>query len=138
MKQQLREEQLTSLFEAWIVVDKNQWTYEQLEQLYVWSHAREHCNVALSNPSFEFWLLLHFEDGKGAVTQSECSDRLRNHIENYSKHIYPNKFKPQNIEKAVQRAKSRYDSTRQDRSQHPGNSTVYKLVERILNCKNIH
>ena len=44
----------------WLVVDKDKWTDKQLNDV------KEKCNknhfsLTVSNPCFEYWLLLHFE-----------------------------------------------------------------------------
>ena len=62
--------------EAWLVVDKDQWTDEQLSQLHQWSLKAKNYGFALSNPKFEFWLLLHFEDGSGVSSSQICSQKL--------------------------------------------------------------
>ena len=52
--------------EAWIVIDRDEWTEEQLARLHQWSNERTNHGFALSNPNFEYWLILHFEDGDNA------------------------------------------------------------------------
>jgi hypothetical protein len=42
---------------------------------------------ALSNPKFEYWLLLHFNDGTGIASSRDCSDRLKRHLPGYDKGI---------------------------------------------------
>ena len=61
----------------------------------------------ISNPSFEFWLLLHFEDNTATYIQDELEKRLEKHIgakykksEGINKHITD-----ENIKKAVVRSK---------------------------------
>lgn len=61
MSDHLESEGLKSSDEAWLVVDKDQWTEEQLRQLHQWSLQQANYGFALSNPKFEYWLLLHFE-----------------------------------------------------------------------------
>ena len=63
MKKFLKETKLSASDEAWLVVDKDQWTDVQLTKLHAWSQERDNYGFALSNPKFEYWLLLHFEDG---------------------------------------------------------------------------
>lgn len=54
MEDHLRQEELRSSDEAWLVVDKDQWTDEQLDQLHAWAQARDNYGFALSNPKFEY------------------------------------------------------------------------------------
>ncbi len=77
MEGHLRQEALGSSDEAWLVVDKDQWTDEQLDQLHAWARTHDNYGFTLSNPKFEYWLLLHFEDGTGIASSRDCSDRLR-------------------------------------------------------------
>ncbi|MBF0503345.1 MAG: RloB domain-containing protein, partial [Candidatus Riflebacteria bacterium] len=77
--------------EAWLVVDKDHWSDEQLNELWQWSQMQQmqgqHTikrGLAVSNPKFEYWLLLHFEDGS---SPQSCSTRLRFHIPGYDKTI---------------------------------------------------
>ncbi len=46
---------------------KDEWTDDQLSQLNEWAQGADNYGFALSNPKFEFWLLLHFEDGSGSA-----------------------------------------------------------------------
>jgi len=85
MTDHLESEGLKSSDEAWLVVDKDQWTDEQLTQLHQWSLQQENYGFALSNPKFEYWLLLHFEDGTGVTSSRDCTDRLKRWIPDYDK-----------------------------------------------------
>jgi hypothetical protein len=89
MEDHLRQEELRASDEAWLVVDKDQWTDEQLDQLHAWTQARDNYGFALSNPKFEYWLLLHFEDGTGIASSRDCSGRLKRHLPDYDKGIDP-------------------------------------------------
>ncbi|HON44452.1 MAG TPA: RloB family protein [Planctomycetota bacterium] len=136
MKKRLKKEDLKKSDEAWLVVDKDQWTDEQLSQLYQWSKQSDNYGFALSNPKFEFWLLLHFEDGKKVCDSKSCSQKLKLHLPNYNKSIDMNKISEIMIDKAIQRAKQR-DTPPCCDWPHTIGTTVYKLVENILkSCKN--
>ena len=60
----LKSKKLRKGDEAWIVVDKDNWSDHDLAQLFKWALQSDSYGFALSNPKFEFWLLLHFEDVK--------------------------------------------------------------------------
>jgi hypothetical protein len=77
MAEYLRQESLKKSDEAWLVVDKDQWSNEQLEQLLRWAQGSDNYGFALSNPKFEYWLLLHFEDGEGISSSRACLERLK-------------------------------------------------------------
>ena len=44
-------------------------------------------HVALSSPSFELWLLWHFEDNSAHISQTHVERRLRPHLPGYSKRL---------------------------------------------------
>ncbi len=131
MQEELKKEELRNTDEAWLVVDKDQWTDEQLTKLHEWSEQAENYGFALSNPKFEYWLLLHFEKGTKAATSQKCSDRLKQHLPDYNKGIAANKITLQMIKDAIQRAKTRDNPPCTDWPRNTG-STVYKLVEHIM------
>ncbi|MBT3290767.1 MAG: RloB domain-containing protein, partial [Victivallales bacterium] len=77
MAEHLRKDGLRKSDEAWLVVDKDQWTDDQLGELHRWAQQEDNYGLALSNPKFEYWMLLHFEDGNGISSVRDCGDRLR-------------------------------------------------------------
>lgn len=44
-----------------------------------------HIKIVFSNPSFEYWALLHFEDTDAPMDQNKAIDLLINHMKPYSK-----------------------------------------------------
>lgn len=132
MKDRLKQEPLKNADEAWLVVDKDQWNDEQLAQLHAWSQDADNYGLALSNPKFEYWLLLHFEDGTNIGSPSACSARLKRHLPNYDKGLDHRKITHAMIEKAIRRAKGRDNPPCADWPRTFGSTTVYKLVENIL------
>lgn len=127
----LKKNSLKDSDEAWLVVDKDQWTDAQLRELLTWSQSKKNYGFALSNPKFEYWLLLHFEEGKGVNTSRKCSERLKLYLKNYDKGIDLRKFTQDSISKAVRRAKLRDTPPC---SGWPGmtGTTVYRLVEKFI------
>lgn len=132
MTHHLEREGLKSTDEAWLVVDKDQWTSEQLTQLHQWSLQRKNYGFALSNPKFEYWLLLHFEDGAAVASSRDCSERLTRWIPEYDKGIDSRKISQVQIENAICRAKKRDHPPCEDWPRTVGQTTVYRLVENIL------
>ncbi len=131
MESYLRKESLRKTDEAWIVVDKDDWTEDQLCGLLQWAKKSENYGFALSNPNFEYWLLLHFEEGKGITNSQECLARLKRHLPNYKKDIDGKKITLELIAKAISRAKQR-DANRSNDLPQIWSTTVYKLVEKII------
>jgi hypothetical protein len=132
MEDHLKKESLKSSDEAWLVVDKDQWTNDQLGQLHAWSQTRENYGFALSNPKFEYWLLLHFEGGTGVTSSQDCTARLKRHLPDYDKGINIRKISNDRIADAIRRAKSRDNPPCPDWPKACGGTTVYKLVEKIV------
>jgi hypothetical protein len=134
MESYLRKESLKKTDEAWIVVDKDDWTENQLRELLKWAKKSENYGFALSNPHFEYFLLLHFEEGKGIANSQECQTRLKRHLPNYKKDFDSKKITLELIVKAISRAKQRHTNRTNDLPQI-WSTTAYKLMERIIDHK---
>jgi hypothetical protein len=132
MQAHLDEFSLRKNDQAWLVVDKDQWTEEQLAQLFEWSEQDNNYGLALSNPKFEYWLLLHFEDASGATTSQRCTAQLRRHLPNYDKGIDRRKFTTEAIQNAISRAKQADIPPCSDWPRTPPGTTVYRLVQLIM------
>ncbi len=138
MKIYLKNEGLKSTDEAWLVVDKDQWSNEQVNLLYTWSQTQSNYGFALSNPNFEYWLLLHFDNGNGIANSRECSIRLKQYVPNYDKGINATDYTMERIKEAIGRAKRRDTPPCQDWPHHAGSTTVYRLVGNILGAAATH
>ena len=131
MREYLRQQDLQSSDEAWLVVDKDQWTDRQLSQLHAWTQEQDNYQFALSNPKFEYWLLLHFEEGTGIASSQDCSNRLQQYLPDYDKGIDRRKISPQRIHDAIRRAHHRDTPPCIDWPRTLGSTTVYRLVEKL-------
>lgn len=131
MESHLKNEKLRRKDEAWLVVDKDQWTDKQLNKLFEWSEQEENYGFALSNPKFEYWLLLHFENGNGITSSGDCSARLLKYLPDYDKGINASRFPKQKIEAAIDRAKQKDNPPCIDWPRTIGNTTVYRLIRNI-------
>jgi hypothetical protein len=116
--------------EAWLVVDKDRWTDGQLNELHTWTQEPHTVKrgLAVSNPKFELWLLLHFEDVAG---QQSCSTRLKTHVPGYDKAISGVDFTDERMREAVRRAKEHDTPPCRDWPRTTG-TTVYRLVESLM------
>lgn len=126
--------------QAWIVFDQDNWSPEAIEMAWGWANERrKDRGIGFSRPQFEWWLLLHFEEGKRATTQREILDRLNTHIPDYEKgnaNQLPRSEEEYN--QAIARARSKvstplrsFDETEDIQG---GFTTVHFLVERILDA----
>ncbi|MCY3673435.1 MAG: RloB family protein [Paracoccaceae bacterium] len=131
MKNKLDEDDFKSSDEAWLVVDKDQWTEKQLNELIQWTKKKTNYFLALSNPKFEYWLLLHFEGG-GISSINNCIRRLKKYIPKY-KSIDKRKYTLERIKDAVNRARNEDTPPCINWPRHFGRTTVYLLVDKIIN-----
>lgn len=103
---------------AWVIIDKDRWTAEQLIELESWRLTNPTYGLAISNPCFELWLLLHVTD-QFPPTETLVTQALKKQFPDWEKPNCP-KFTEEMVKDAVDRAK-RNDQT-----------TVYKLLEILL------
>jgi len=132
MKNHLKDNPVKFNDEAWIVSDRDEWDEEHLNRIQQWSRTNEKYGFAVSNPAFEYWLLLHFEGGKGVRNKRVCIERLRQHMPEYDKHIDTRRITLERIVDAIQRAKCRDNPPCDGWPRSCGATTVYKLIKNII------
>lgn len=130
IKKNLAQFDLRAEDEAWCVCDTDKWSEAQLDALLEWSRRKENYGLAVSNPNFEFWLLLHFEDGSKLKNPADKT-RLERYLPGYAKNISPARFPEEKIREAVARAK-KLDNPPCESLPGKRRTTVYRLVEKIL------
>lgn len=88
------------------------------------------CQLAISNPAFEVWLLLHFSDEPKA-TQAECETAIRAAVGSYNKaRLQPHLYTRDAVDLAINRARALDTDPSQRWPQQPG-THVHRLVERL-------
>ncbi len=88
---------------AWVVFDTDSNSQERLDSAQKLAKAST-LNLAMSNPCFELWYLLHFEDRTSPLSKEELYLRLRDHIPGYKKNQdYFDLLSPHR-DRAIQRA----------------------------------
>lgn len=113
---------------AWIVIDRDTWEVDELNQVFDGCKAKGY-KMALSNPMFEYWLLLHFEDGNG-VHAGNVKSRLETHLPDFTKsHVEIHKIEP-GIDEAIRRAE-RKDTPPCEKWPETTGTTVYRLVKEL-------
>lgn len=130
MRRRLESTPLRARDEAWIVVDTDSWTEEQLLAVHTWSTGAPRRGLAVSNPMFEYWLLLHFEDGDEVASARECRARLARHLPQGTKADLPIEPLRGLVDVAVERARRRDRPACTDWPRQVG-STVYRLIEAL-------
>lgn len=134
--------------ELWLVVDKDQWKDKMLSRVATECALEVSMHMALSNPCFELWLLLHLEDAASLTPKehmlwmenrrkSKNADpylkvRLRQKMGTYHESSYDAMTLIAHIEDAIKRARA-LDKTPTDRWPQTLGTRVYLLAESVMN-----
>lgn len=134
--------------ELWLVVDKDRWTDAMLSRVATECTQEVSMHMALSNPCFELWLLLHLEDAssltpkeqkqwmenrrKSRNTDPFLKVRLRQKMGSYHESVYDAPALIAHVEEAIVRAKA-LDKNPADRWPQTLGTRVYLLVESVMN-----
>ena len=134
--------------ELWLVVDKDRWTEAMLSRVATKCSQEVAMHMALSNPCFELWLLLHMEDAASLTTEekkqwmenrrkSKNADpylkvRLRQKMGSYHESDYDAPALIVHVEEAIARAKD-LDNNLTDRWPQTLGTRVYLLAESVMN-----
>lgn len=136
--------------ELWLVVDRDQWEDKMLSRVATECALEVSMHMALSNPCFELWLLLHLEDAASLTPEehtlwmenrrkSKNADpylkvRLRQKMGTYHESSYDAMTLIAHIEDAIERARA-LDKTPTDRWPQTLGTRVYLLAESVMNRK---
>jgi hypothetical protein len=114
--------------EVWCVVDVD--VHARLAEARALA-GRSEVDLAVSNPCFELWLLLHFVEHTAHLSAADARRRLRKHLPNYDKHV---RFEDvaAGYADAVERAEAldRRHAATDSEGANPSTG-VYRLTERI-------
>ena len=91
--------------------------------------------IAVSNPCFELWGLLHYQDQTAEIARQDLASRLRKHVKGYKKHL-PLDELAERYEQARDRAVA-LDGEWEELGEPGKNPStgVYRLVERLRTTK---
>lgn len=123
--------------EGWMVIDRDAWTEDELTEVYKTAKASGF-TVLMSNPCFELWLYLHLRDHCPFMDRHDCQRKLAGILPGYtpdSKGVYALEELLQNVEQAIERAKSK-DITLNELWPQGQVTQVYRLVERLIEAAN--
>ncbi|TCT22859.1 RloB family protein [Thiobaca trueperi] len=114
--------------EVWCVFDVDE--HPKINEARQLAHARG-IELAVSNPCFELWLLLHFRESPGARHRHDVQRMMREHIPSYDKHLDFKRLST-GIADAARRAR-RLDDEANEEGESGRNPTtgVYRLTESI-------
>lgn len=125
--------QLSNSDELWLVIDVDRWGDKMLQAVATECKKRKF-HTAVSNPSFELWLLLHQEKPRIPRTVKECIRELERLLGAYDKAEYDTSVLADNVHYAIEHARRLHQSAEDPEElwpKEPG-SHVYLLVSRIL------
>lgn len=127
----MREEDFRKCDEAWIVVDVDDWDEAEFAELLEWEESDSRHHLAISNPKFELFLVMHFEKANGCTTASSVDAALKRYLPRYDKRLAPTVFSKDAIRIAIENAGAKRagcKSTFPD----PGMTDAYKLVGNLI------
>lgn len=122
--------------EYWIVIDTDHHFQPNHKQstIQALNQARQRgFHIAVSNPCWEVWLLLHhIELTSPLPSASSAETLLRETLGGYSKHVFPTeKFSRAQLPEAIRRARNLAPDQVSYEANNPG-TQVYQLLEHIL------
>ena len=117
---------------VWCLFDVDHHTDKEIKKAI--ENAGNTVNVCLSNPCFDLWILLHFDDCVSKLSHKHAKAKVKIHLPNYSKTESFDKLKRRNRQKAILRAKKLNQMHKQNnvellsRKSNPS-TQVFEVVE---------
>lgn len=127
----LRENDFRAGDEAWLVVDVDDWSGAEFRELLAWQAADDRHHLAVSNPKFELFLVMHFEKANGCTTPEKVDAALKKHWPRYAKRVSPTQFPAKQVRSAIENAKAKRASCKAVLPAS-GMTDAYLLVEKVL------
>lgn len=134
--------------ELWLVIDRDHWTDAMLSHVAKECAQDDYLHVAMSNPCFELWLLLHLVDvalltpeeqqqwvdnrRKSKSAEPYLKVRLRQEMGTYHESDYDAPMLIKYVKVAIERARL-LDKIPADRWPQTIGSRVYLLAESVMN-----
>lgn len=127
----LRENDFRKGDEAWLIIDVDEWSEQEFAALLAWAAKDKRHHLAVSNPKFELFLVMHFEKGNGCTTAQQVDTRLKRYMPTYNKRIKPGQFGIDDIKVAVANAEAKRASCN-DALPAAGMTDMHKLIRNLL------
>jgi hypothetical protein len=121
---------LTATDELWLVIDTDSWGEDKLQAIHH-ECQRKGYSLAVSNPCFELWLVLHQQNPRRPPTLKECERELTRLLGAYQKSSYDTKKLIPNIRRAIEYARSMHEEPSELWPGRTG-THVYILVEKLI------
>lgn len=116
---------------AWILVDIDNWDKGDIADLLKWAESDPRYHIAVSNPKFELFLVMHFERGNGCTTPQAVDSALKKHMPRYDKRLSKTQFGREQILEAVANAEMKRTGCK-DAVPAPGMTDAHLLAKRLL------
>ena len=127
----MRTEDFRKNDEAWVVVDVDTWGEEEFAELLAWADSDPRHHLAISNPKFELFLLMHFDRGSGCTTPQKVDEVLKRYWQRYDKRESVTRFSLDEIKAAVENAAKKRASCK-DIIPGPGMTDAHLLAARLI------
>lgn len=124
------EHHLTDIDECWLVLDVDRWGDKKLSDVTKQAHQSGY-GLAVSNPCFEVWLLLHFQENAPSE-KAQLLKALKTALPGFGKSKIPQEpFTSSAVEAAISRAREG-DASSDRWPQKAGTTHAYRLLQSIL------
>lgn len=127
----MRTEDFRKGDEAWVVVDIDTWKEEEFVELLAWMKGDSRHHLAVSNPKFELFLVMHFERGNGCTTPQKVDATLKRYWPRYDKRVSATRFSRDEVKAATENAHMKRKGC-EDAIPASGMTDVHLLVERLI------
>ena len=127
----MREEDFRRGDEAWVVVDVDDWDESEFAELLAWAESDQRHHLAISNPKFELFLVMHFEKANGCTTAPKVDATLKRYLPRYAKRISATQFTEADVKAAIENAKSKRAAWK-GAVPAPGMTDAHLLASRMI------
>lgn len=127
----LRSEDFRKNDEAWVVVDVDNWDSSEFDELVAWAESDSRHHLAISNPKFELFLLMHFGPAKGCTTSQKVDTALKRQLPRYAKRISATQFAVKDVKTAIENAREKRFCCN-EAVPAPGMTDAHLLAERLI------
>jgi hypothetical protein len=120
--------------QIWCVFDRDEHVHfdEAINQA-----SDNNLGLAVSNPCFELWILIHFQNQTGGLTRKDAQGKVRSYLPNYNKSISFIELKGHTNEAARRARKMEFDAEESGKATDNPTTGVWKLVKKLCEDSNI-
>lgn len=126
-----RKNKLEDDDQLWLMIDRDNWSAAELDEVARELAKRRNHHLALSNPCVEYWFLLHLQDHIPLMDSAHALRELKRHMPDYSKEDFDVDRLVAAAGLAVWRAERNNEGNRDPWPKTTG-SHAYRLVRELL------